>query len=161
MAGTLQLLTAVGWLAQGSRRKGEGRGFWGVLVLCREPGQGGLGDGPISEAIISCVRHAGVFWAPASSLPSYRFTPRGYVRVVSQGIGSARPPWGALPARLPTSPRGVGALVMLSGELGFARLMRPPCTHWCWGLSGLTAHTFWVLISPKNGRKRVSKVGEG
>lgn len=58
-------------------------------------------------------------------------------------------------------PPAVGAPVMLSGELGFARLMCPLCTHWCWGLCGLTAHTPWVLISPKNGRKRVFKAGEG
>lgn len=129
-------------------------------MLCRELGQAGLGDRPISKAIISCVRHAGVFWAPASSLPSYRFTPRGYVRVVSQGIGSARPPWGALPARLPTSPWCWSARDA-EWRVGVCQADEPP-------MHPLALVPLWPrslhplgVISPKNGRKRVPKAGEG
>lgn len=58
-----------GW--QGDR---QGQMFWGILVLRGELGRVRPSDRPTSEVIISGVRRAGVFWAPASSLPSYRFT---------------------------------------------------------------------------------------
>lgn len=130
-------------------------------MRCREPGRAEPGGRPTGEAIISGVRRAGVFWAPASSLPSYRFTRRGYVRAVSQGFGTAPPPRGALPVGLPSPLNlGFGVFAMMGGEFGVCQAGDSPHALTGPGASvapkSFLVPSFWAGSFPI-GRKGVPK----